>query len=52
MMGQPDDRRTKNEDCVFLNDKDRYLWHDDECSALKTGYICEIWNVSDKSMTS
>lgn len=46
MMGQPDDRRTKNENCVFLNDKDMYYWHDDQCTALKTGYICEIWNVT------
>lgn len=52
MMGQPDDRRTKNEDCVYLNDKDMYFWHDDQCSAKKTGYICEIWNVTDKSISN
>ena len=40
--GQPDDRRVKNENCVYLNYIDNYFWHDDKCSENKTGYICEI----------
>ncbi|XP_045167366.2 secretory phospholipase A2 receptor-like [Mercenaria mercenaria] len=46
IAGQPDDRRLGNQNCVFLNNRDRYFWHDDECSELKTGFICEIWNVT------
>lgn len=52
MMGQPDDRRLHNENCVYINDKDRYFWHDDVCTAQRTGFMCEIWNVTgDKGLT-
>lgn len=46
LMGQPDDRRVKNENCVFINYLDNYFWHDDKCTEKKTGYICEIGPLS------
>ena len=46
LMGQPDDRRVKDENCVYMDYIDNYFWHDDKCSATKTGFICEIGPMS------
>ena len=46
LMGQPNDRRVNDENCVYMDYIDNYFWHDDKCSVTKTGFICEIGPLS------
>jgi len=49
---QPSDKRTGTEDCVYLDADDNYLWHDGNCNAPKSGFICEIWNISNNDLAT